>query len=158
MLKDGKNSVSVFTVKKKHAWREQLLRWVGLFLTAVVLIGTAVWFFVSANFSFRTLLNTTLAKLSPEIKKEDKIQAVNKEDELREIIEKDKVVEIESISRTTEGDISLKAKNGPQVFFAIKKSLTDQVSTLQTLLTKAKIDNKAVKKVDFRFEKVVVEY
>ena len=57
-----------------------------------------------------------------------------------------------------ENDISVKAKNGPTILFSTKKSLTDQVSTLQTLLTKAKIDNKAIKKVDFRFEKIVVEY
>lgn len=74
------------------------------------------------------------------------------------MITSEKILEVDRIERTSENDLLLFSKNGVVVFFDDQKSLDDQVATLQTLLTKARIDNKALKKVDFRFEKIVVEY
>lgn len=157
-MASGKNSVPIFSVRRKHAWRDQILRYISLILIGTVVLGTAVWFLISANFSWAKFMTQFLEKVRPEIKKEEKLIVESKEDELKMLIEKDKIVDIDAIGKTLEGNISLKVKNGPQVFFAVKKSLVDQVATLQTLLTKAKIDNKAIKKVDFRFEKIIVEY
>ena len=158
MLSSNKGSVPVFTVKKKHAWRDQILRWVSIFLIVSVLLGTLVWVGLSSNFSYERFFTEVLSRIKPEIKQEAKIKPSSKEEELRQLIDSDKTFEIESLTNTPEGDILIKAKNGPTIIFSSKKSLTDQVTTLQTLLTKAKIDNKALKKVDFRFEKIVVEY
>ncbi len=158
MATANKTSVPVFTVKKKHAWRDQILRWVSILLIISVLLGTVVWILLSSNFSYEKIFSEVLTRIKPEVRKEVKIKASSKEEELKQLIDNDKVFEIESLTNTTEGDILVKAKKGPTIIFASKKSLTDQVSTLQTLLTKAKIDNKAIKKVDFRFEKIVVEY
>lgn len=158
MAQENKPSVPVFTIEKKHAWRDILLRWVGLALVLIVLLGTVVWYLVASNFSFEKTFESLVERLKPEVKKEQKIEVTRPEQELSALIEKDKVIEIESLKRTSEGDLTVKAKSGPVIIFAIEKSLTDQVATLQTLLTKAKIDNKALKKVDFRFEKIVVEY
>ena len=158
MPSSNKAYVPVFNVKKKHAWRDQILRWVSILMLVLVLLGTLVWILLSANPPFEKIINDVLSRIKPEIKKETKIKTNSKEEELRNLIENDKVLEIETLANTVENDISVKAKNGPTILFSTKKSLTDQVSTLQTLLTKAKIDNKAIKKVDFRFEKIVVEY
>lgn len=158
MNNPGKNNVPVFSVDKKHAWRDQLLRWVGLGLVGLVLVGTVGWLLVSSNFSAGKTFENLVQQLKPEVSKKQEIKIASKEEELKLLIEKSKALEIESLTKTAEGDLSLKAKSGPQVIFAVEKSLTDQVATLQNLLTKAKIDNKALKKVDFRFEKIVVEY
>ncbi len=152
------NRNSVFTVKKKHAWRSQLLRFIGTGLILLVLVGTVAWLVVSANFSLSQFLSKQLQSLKPEVREQEMKKTATKEEQLSALVDKDKVVEIDSITKTPEEDLLLKAKNGPVVFFAARKSLTDQVATLQTLLTKAKIDNKALKKVDFRFDKTVIEY
>lgn len=153
-----KNPVKVFTVKKKHAWRDQFLRYIGLGLILLVVVGTVFWLLFAANFSFEEFFSKAIAKLKPEIKNQVTTKVLTKEEQLKETIVQDKVFEIEALSTTAEGDYLVKAKDGLQVFFSSTKNFADQVRTLQTLLTKARIDNKALKKVDFRFEKIVVEY
>ncbi len=96
--------------------------------------------------------------MRPEVKKEEKSRALSREEELENLINTEKVLDIDRVERTAENDFLLFSKNGMVVFFDEQKSFDDQVATLQTLLTKARIDNKALKKVDFRFEKIVVEY
>ena len=156
-MNPNRNSVSLFTVKKKHAWREQLVRLIGFGLVLVVLLGTGIWLLMSANLSLGGFLSKQLQKLRPEVKQEEVKKATTKAEELQTLIADNKVLEVQSLTMTAEGDLLLQSKSGTVVIFAVKKSLTDQVATLQTLLTKAKIDSKALKKVDFRFEKVVVE-
>jgi hypothetical protein len=158
MAIQNKNSVPVFNVQKKHAWRDVLLRFVSLILIGSVVLGTLVWLLVVSGFSFQKFLNMSLEALKPQVQQEKKVDGLTPEEELRVLIDQDKLFEIESLTKTAEGDFVVVAKNGPTVIFTVKKSLTDQLTTLQTLLTKAKIDNKALKKVDFRFAKIVVEY
>ena len=50
------------------------------------------------------------------------------------------------------------SKTGVTIFFSKEKNFRESISTLQTLLAKAKIDNKTVKQVDFRFDKIIVKY
>lgn len=157
-MSPNKTAVPVFTIQKKHAWRDQIIRWVSVGLVIVVLAGTLIWLLVSARFSFGNFFSDQIQRLKPEIKQEKVKENLTPEQELIILIEERKVLQIDSISQTAEGDLQLRSKEGTVVIFAVEKSLTDQLTTLQTLLTKAKIDNKALKKVDFRFEKIVIEY
>lgn len=158
MTKLQPNSVPLFSVKKQHAWRDQLVRFIGLGLIGIVLLGTAFWLLLAANFSAEKFLGGVVQKLKPEVKQEPREKPKTKIEELKQLLEEDNLVEISSQANTPEGDILITTKGGQVLIFAVSKSLMDQVRTLQTLLTKAKIDNKALKKVDFRFEKTVVEY
>src|SRR3990167_10870173 len=101
---------------------------------------------MSANLSLGGFLSKQLQKLRPEVKQEEVKKATTKAEELQTLIADNKVLEVQSLTMTAEGDLLLQSKSGTVVIFAVKKSLTDQVATLQTLLTKAKIDSKALKK------------
>lgn len=157
MANAGK-SAPIFKIKKKNLWRDKALRFVGLFLIGLVIFGTFIWLSNLTNFSLSTFFQNIGNRIRPEIKQEEKIEELTMEEELKNLINQEKIVEIESVSKTAEKDILLKTRQGLVIIFSAKKSLTDQVTTLQTLLTKAKIENKALKKVDFRFEKIIVEY
>jgi hypothetical protein len=149
---------TVFTVEKKHAWKEVLLRYTGVSLILLVIVGTITWFLVSANFRFDKVFSAAVSVLKPQVNEQEKVNKLSKEEEVKGLIEKDSLFQVSELAKTSEGDIVLTAKEGFAVIFAVEKSLTDQVATLQTILSKARIDNKALKKVDFRFDKTVVEY
>lgn len=151
-------SVPVFSVKKKHAWRGNLITLVEIILIIIVVAGTIVWLLIANHFSLNSFLKNLRKSVQPQATFESKPKIQSKEDELKSLINNDNVLEISSLIKTPEGDLQITSQNGPSVNFSSKKSLQQQVSTLQTLLAKAKIDNKPLKKVDFRFSKIVVEY
>ncbi|HSX57650.1 MAG TPA: hypothetical protein VLE47_00065 [Candidatus Saccharimonadales bacterium] len=149
----------VFSVNKKHAWRDTASKIVGLILIALVILGTLFWLLFSTHFSFSNSFKGVLANLSPKIATtETKKKVESEQDKLRVLLQKAKLFEIESITKTDEGDFLVKGKDNLVVYFSSDKDLASQVTTLQSLLTKARIENKAFKKVDFRFEKTVVQY
>lgn len=151
-------SVPVFKINKKHAWRSNLLNLVEVGLIILVIAGTFVWLLVASRFSFSGVINTLSRTLKPQATFESTPKYQTAESELRAAIENEKVFEIDSITKTSEGDFSVKAKSNLTVIFSAGKSFSEQVSTLQTLLAKARIESKTLKKVDFRFAKIVVEY
>ena len=63
-----------------------------------------------------------------------------------------------SIDKQTAGYAVIKSKEGVEVIISEDKDLDFQVRTLQTLLSKAKIEKRILLLVDFRFEKLVVRY
>jgi len=60
--------------------------------------------------------------------------------------------------KVQESEIAVSLKEGPPVLLDPDKDLEGQVATLAKLLRKYKIEGIALKKINFLFEKVVVEY
>jgi len=148
----------VFTVEKKHAWRDRFIRSVEIILVAAVALGTGVWLLVSSNFSFEGLLGGLTSSLSPRTSTSSAVRDLSPEDKIRALIQEEHLLEIASVTKTPQGDFEVKSKSGQLIIFSQEKNLEEQVSTLQNLLAKAKIEGKGLKKADFRFSKIVVEY
>ncbi len=148
----------VFKVKQKHAWRDKFIRSVELGLVFLVVIGTIVWLLLSSNFSFDKLFGDISTVLKPKIASESATKNLSNEEKIKKFLSEKHLVEVASISKTKEEDFEIKSKNGQTIVFSKEKSIEEQVSTLQTLLAKAKIEGKSLKKADFRFSKIVVEY
>lgn len=151
-------AVPVFKIKKKHSWKDRLIRLVERLLILAVVVGTGIWLLAASHFSPRSFFSTLGKDLRPQATFESQPKVQSKEDQLRAAINQTKVLEIGSIVKTPQGDFQVDSTGGIVVIFSQNKDFAAQVATLQTLLAKARIDNKALKKVDFRFEKIVVEY
>lgn len=155
--KKSNKSVPVFQVKKKHSWRGRLVRLLEVLLIVLVLLGTLVWYLVSSHFSFNNFFKSAVQLLSIKVEKTKVIKQQTDQDKLKSAIEESKVFEIESI-KGVQGGFEVKSKSGLIVDFSKEKNFDESIRTLQTLLAKAKIDNKTVKQVDFRFDKIIVKY
>jgi hypothetical protein len=158
MAKTLNTEKPVFKIEKKHAWRDRLINIVELSLLALVVIGTVVWVLLSSNFSPTNLINNLSETIKPKVSTQSSNQKSTVEDEIRKLFKESIILEIDQVVRTEEGDYEIKCKQGQIVYFSKEKSIGEQVSTLQTLLAKAKIEGKNLKKADFRFAKIVVEY
>ena len=155
--KKSNKSVPVFQVKKKHSWRGRLVRLLEVLLIVLVLLGTLVWYLVSSHFSFNNFFKSASQLLSIKVEKTKVIKQQTDQEKLKTAIEESKVFEIESI-KGVQGGFEVKSKIGLIVDFSKEKDFDESIRTLQTLLAKAKIDNKTVKQVDFRFDKIIVKY
>ena len=151
------HTAPLFEVKKKHSWRGRLISAIEIGLILVVLVGTVVWVLWQSHFSFGNFVKQISEKLRPEIVVQKNTRDKTAKEDLRNLIESQKVFEIEYFNDTTNG-FEVKGKNNAIVVFSTAKDFAEQVTTLQTLLAKAKIDNKVIKRIDFRFEKIVVQY
>lgn len=157
--KDKSNkAVPIFQVEKKHGQRNRLLRFFEVLVIFLVVIGTIVWVLAANKFSFGDFVADIADKIRPKTSTSAPTRQLSKEEQIRQLVSKNSLFEIVSTTKTAEGDFEVLAKDGLIVVFSGIKDLEQQLSTLQTLLTKAKIDNKSLKKVDFRFDKTVVVY
>ncbi len=150
-------SVPVFQVKKKHSWRSTFIRILEIALIVVVLLGTLVWYLLQAHFSLSNFLQSLEQTLTPKIKQPTQVKQQLAKDQLKQKIEESRIFKIDAISEVQDG-FQVKAKTGLVVIFSKEKDFDETISTLQTLLAKAKIDNKTITHVDFRFDKIIVVY
>lgn len=150
-------SVPVFQVKKKHSWRANLIRVLEILLIIVVLLGTLVWYLLQSHFSLNNFLHSLQQTLTPKIEQKTQAKQQLARDQLKQSIQNSRVFEIDAINEVSDG-YEVRAKGGLVVVFSKEKDFDETISTLQTLLAKAKIDNKTIKRVDFRFDKIIVEY
>lgn len=157
MADENPKAVPIFEVKKKHSWKTSLIHYLEISLVIIVVLGTLVWVIVSFHFSFGNIFNNTFSFFRPKISTETVTGKQSSEAEIYQLFAEQKLFKIVSVNKTEQGDFQVTSDTGVVVFFAANKDLSEQVATLQTLLTKAKIDNKPIKKVDFRFEKIIIE-
>lgn len=151
-----RSSVPVFKVKKKHSWKGNLIRFLELTLLFIVISGTVFWYLSQSHFSLPKFFDSVKSALSPKIEKKVVNKTETAEDKLTRIIKESRLFEIESLKKIESG-FEVRSKNNLLVVFSDDKDFSESVRTLQTLLAKAKIDNKTVKRVDFRFDKLIVE-
>ena len=148
----------VFQVKKKFYVKNRLLGIFQLVLILVVIGGTGIWLLLNSRFSFGSFFDSVLKKIEPEFVVQQKNTSQTPSQQLRSLLSEDNLVTVTSITATTEGDLQVQSKEVPLLIFSKDKNLADQVRALQTILAQAKISNRNLKKVDFRFDKVIVEY
>lgn len=71
------------------------------------------------------------------------------------LLEEPKILQIKYVGAT---GIELKSDEVPLILFSRQKEVSEQIRSLQTVWQKYKIEGKALKKIDIRFDKPVVEY
>src|SRR3972149_7317735 len=157
MLKNPRPGVPVFEIKKKFSWKETLLRLLEVVLIVVVIGGTAFWLLLASGFSFEKLFSDFLGKLKPAVTLEQNKSFEDSGTLVKNLIDEYKIFEVGSVRESGNDSLEVTSKNNILVIFSLKKDLSGQVRTLQTVSTKAKIENRNLKKVDFRFEKIIVE-
>ena len=62
------------------------------------------------------------------------------------------------LEKKTDTDLVVTSQQGTTALFSLTKNLDFQLTTLQNILTKAKINKRKVTKVDLRFAKVAVVF
>lgn len=70
-------------------------------------------------------------------------------------LENTRVLRIKYVGANT---IEIRSDEVPLILFSRQKEIGEQTRSLQTVLQKYKIEGKMLKKIDLRFDKVVVEY
>jgi len=146
----------VFSAPKIHSKTKLARLAVEVLIVLIVLVGTGVTLFWPSNFSLQQTLESLKGTLS--LKKEKvETKGLSIEEQVRFLAD-EKVINIASLEKSPQGFLTVKDKDGLVVIFSSGKELETQVRTLQTLLTKAKIEKRVVSLVDFRFEKLVVRY
>lgn len=79
------------------------------------------------------------------------------QDYLAKLLE-EKQITLKIPLKTKKGMIEASLKNGPLVIFTSQKDLESQVTSLQIILERFKIEGRKVRKIDFRFDKPVISY
>ncbi len=154
-----RNSIApFFSVKKKFSWKDRVIRFLELGLIALVILGTLFWLLISSHFSFNKFLSGVVNNIQPKISSSSAQKVTSDEDKIKQLLKTNNVIQVVSVTKSQEGYLEVHSKEGLIVYFSLAKNLQDEVTTLQTLSSKAKIDNKSLKIVDFRFNKIVVQY
>lgn len=128
--------------QKKEKSRKKL----GLILIFIGLIQISVLLFYIAYLEKKT------APLSPLSKNQTSFNLL--------IEKKLKEKRIETISLETEKDLNYKIilKNGEEIIFDRNKNIDGQLSSLQLILNQLKIEGKALKRLDFRYQKPIITF
>ena len=155
-IKLEKKKYTVFTPTKEHSNKRRLIFLVEVAAVITIALGTASFFLVPKDFSTQNLLGTFRDIISLK-KTESSLDEKTFENLLREEVD-GKILRVTSIKNSNQGFYTVESTEGLKVIFDENKALDGQVRTLQTLLSKAKIDKKRVILVDFRFDKLVIRY
>ena len=156
MMSREKTPAKVFSVPKIHSKTKLTRLAVEVLIMLIVLVGTGVTLFWPSNFSLQHTFDSLKETLS--LKKEKvETKGLSFEEQVK-VLTDGKVINIASFEKSSQGYLTVRDKDGLVVVFSPEKELETQVRTLQTLLTKAKIEKRVVSLVDFRFEKLVVRY
>ncbi|HEX7456016.1 MAG TPA: hypothetical protein VF303_00930 [Candidatus Nanoarchaeia archaeon] len=156
-MKFKKQPKKVFVAERVHKKTARVRVAIELLLVVVVIIGTSFslvrWNKVSWQGMFEKLKEVVSLK-KPVL---NTSREATFEERIKETID-EKILNITSLEETSEGNFQIKSSEGVVVIISKDKNLESQSRTLQTLLTKAKIEKKTVSHVDFRFDKLVVRY
>lgn len=154
----NKKESNGFEIKKPNTKAKKTLLFFEIGLVVLVLSGT-IWGVVSlTNFSFLNFFQENVIKVVP-ITPEPKIGEI-KQSKSEALIASlpEEVFQLEKIKEETSNELKLLSTEDTTVIFSLNKDIEFQLTTLQNLLTKAKINKKKVKRIDLRYEKAVVNY
>src|SRR3989344_1841847 len=155
-IKLEKKKYTVFTPTKEHSKKRRLIFLVEVIAVVTIASGTAIFFLIPKDFSTQNLLGTFRNIISLK-KTENSLEEKTFENLLKEAVD-GKILHVTSINNSNQGFYTLESTEGLKVIFNENKALDGQVRTLQTLLSKAKIDRERVIFVDLRFDKLVIRY
>jgi len=156
MLFKKSKPVPLFSVNKKHSSKERLFRFFEFVLILVVILGTVSWLVFNSRAAIGNYFSGVFGDIKPQVASQKVNTTQTPEEELSGLLKG--IVQVETVTKTSDNFLEVKTKEGVFLIFSQEKNLADQVRTLQTVMAKAKIDKRSLKKVDFRFEKIVVEY
>jgi len=155
-MKPKNEPQQVFVAPRIHTKVRSIRQAIEILLLIVVAIGTIFSLLLPSNFSLQMRLENLAGLIS--LKKQNfEPKAPSFEERVITAVDK-KFLNITSLERGAEGFITIKSSEGVTVIFSTQKDIETQARTLQTVLSKAKIEGKAVSLVDFRFDKIVVRY
>src|SRR3989344_6420033 len=147
----------VFSIQKVHHPKIRFLAAIEVILILIVILGKAVGFLNFKKISPAKFFGNLPLTLVPKQATESVQKRVSFEEQVKSLL-KDSSAVVAKSETTAEGSLLITAGEGTKIYFNASRDTAEQVTTLQTVLSKAKIDGKQVKKVDFRFDKLVVEY
>jgi hypothetical protein len=151
-----RRAAPIFSPGEIHRPKLRFLKLVEVLLIVLVLGGTTAAFINFKGDAVKNFFQSLPSKFSPQQEKKEVEVPVSFEDQLK-INLVAASLKADTFQKTTEGDF-LVGIGKTNIFFDDGKDSASQVSTLQTVLSKAKIEGRQIKKVDFRFENVVVEF
>ena len=145
-------------LKKPNTRARKTLLFFEILLVLLVLIGTAFGILKLIEFSPSNFIQQHIYKLSP-VTPLSKVDEVDKS-RTQLIIESlpKEVFELGKVQDESLQELRLLSNQGTLAIFSLEKDADFQLTTLQNLLTKAKINKKRVKSIDLRFDKAVVVY
>ena len=145
-------------LKKPNTRARKTLLFFEILLVLLVLIGTAFVVLKLIEFSPSNFIQQHTYKLSS-VTPLSKVDEVDKS-RTQLIIESlpKEVFELGKVQDESLQELRLLSNQGTLAIFSLEKDADFQLTTLQNLLTKAKINKKRVKSIDLRFDKAVVVY
>lgn len=153
-----RNQVKKIEFEKPNTQGRRKVLVLEIALILLVLGGTAFGLIRVLEFSPEKFLQDTLDNFAP--RPQVVVERKAEEDKAFLIIDslpKELFTLDKETARSSE-HLVLVSKQGTTAVFSLTKNIESQLNTLQNLLTAAKINKRKVKKVDFRFEKLVVTY
>ena len=128
-----------------------------LLLLLFVALGTLSPLIVSTSVKALQIVENLKSNLAFEKKETAQQLALSFKDQIKEMVDPS-VFEIKDFKEIDAYSLEVIDRNGVSAIFGSQTPLERQVSSLQTLLVKSRIEAKKVKKIDLRFNKTVVEY
>ena len=151
-----KDPRQVFAAPKTHSKLRNIRLAIEILILIVVTAGTILSLLAPGNFSFQKGLENLRGLVG--LKKQNLVQTeASFEERVASAVDK-KILNITSLEKSTEGFVTIKSAEEVTVVLSSQKDLDSQTRTLQTVLSKAKIEGREVSLVDFRFDKIVVRY
>lgn len=135
--------------------KELVFKILVIILLLFVLVGTLSPFIIKGVLIVQNSFNNVLTNIT---QKKTPLTPVTASFEQQVVAKLDKsIFEPKSFNRE-EGFLEVTSSQGVVALFSPTGELDTQVSSLQTLLVKSRIEAKPIKKVDLRFNKLFVEY
>lgn len=155
-MKFRKAQTKVFTPSKEHKKTRRTILFIEVLVVILIVIGTLAIFLRPQDLSWDRFIRDLERRVVLK-NPETEIQNESFEEKIKALID-GKLLHIKSIKKSSQGFYTIESKEQTKVIIDEKKDLDDQVRTLQTVLSKAKIEKKRTILIDFRFEKLVVRF
>lgn len=97
-----------------------------------------------------------MGNLQGEVSKNEQKQRETWEDKL--ILELKNKVVVQRLSKIDNNTLQVETNEGLIILFNPQDNLKVQINSLQTILTKSRIEKRPLKRIDLRFNKVALEY
>lgn len=155
-MKFRKAETKIFTPTKEHKKTKRYILIIEILVVILIVIGTLVIFLRPQDLSWNNIISD-LERMASLKNPDTEIKSVSFEERLLLLVDGNLLHTI-SIKKSSQGYYTIESKEKIKVIIDENKVLEDQVRTLQTVLSKAKIEKKKAILIDFRFEKLVVRY
>lgn len=68
------------------------------------------------------------------------------------------ILTLQNIEKLDKNTIQVTSRENLKALFNPDKDISIQINSLQTILTRSRIEKKSIKKIDLRFSKIAIEY